>query len=242
MNQEFLHGASAVARYDEMSPLDRAIETYTNKAKKYYSALNRAENAPKDVREARKKELESIKKHLENERRLMETIVDVRARLEIYRETGRNTVRQVGESRIAAADRRNTLLAEEHHPTKVLEEFMRAVPMPKPSPNHTAHHIVPGKGRTVHSARARSRIHLFGIRINDPDNGVWLPSASKYTPHWSMPEALGHKQYHTEGYEKWVSMRLRNQSSEAFIRQELRIVALILEQNKLPSEARVKSK
>lgn len=129
MNQEFLHGASAVARYDEMSPLDRAIETYTNKAKKYYSALNRAENAPKDVREARKKELESIKKHLENERRLMETIVDVRARLEIYRETGRNTVRQVGESRIAAADRRNTLLAEEHQVVfKILCHFFNLYP------------------------------------------------------------------------------------------------------------------
>lgn len=113
--------------------------------------------------------------------------------------------------------------------------------MPKPSPQHTAHHIVPGKGRTVHSARARSRIHLFGIRINDPDNGVWLPSASKYTPNWSMPEALGHKQYHTEGYEKWVSMRLRNQSSETFARQELRMIALLLEQNKLPPEARIKS-
>jgi len=242
MSQEFLHGTSANARYDELSPLDRAIETYNGKAKKYFSDLNKAENSPKDVRDARKKELESIKKHLENERRLMETIVDVQARLEIYREAGRNSVRQTGESRTAGADKRNALLAEEHHPTKVLEEFMRAVPMPKPSSNHTAHHIVPGKGRTTHSARARSRIHLFGVRINDPDNGVWLPSASKFTPNWSMPDALGHKQYHTEGYEKWVSMRLRNQSSEIFIRQELRLIALILEQNKLPQEARAKSK
>lgn len=43
-------------------------------------------------------------------------------------------------------------------------------------------------------------------------------------------------------YEKWVSMRLRNQSSEIFLRQELRLIALILEQNKLPPEARAKSK
>jgi hypothetical protein len=242
MNQEFLHGTAVNARYDEMSPLDRAIETYNNKAKKYYSDLNKAEKAPKEVRDARKKQLESIKKHLENERRLMETIVDVRARLDAYREAGRNAVRQVGDSRTTGAERRNTLLSEEHHPTKVLEEFMRAVPMPKPSPNHTAHHIVPGKGRTVHAARARSRIHLFGIRINDPDNGVWLPSSSRFTPHWSMPDALGHKHYHTEGYEKWMSMRLRNQSSDVFIRQELRLIALILEQNKLPPEARAKSK
>lgn len=172
----------------------------------------------------------------------MEAIVDVQAKFHLYRETGRSAVRQVGESRAAGADKRNLLLAEEHHPTKVLEDFMRAVPIPKPSPHHTARHIVPGKGKTVDAARARSRIHLFGIRINDPDNGVWLPSAAKHTPNWSMPDALGHKQYHTEGYERWVSMRLRNQSSEVFIRQELRIIALLLEQNKLPPEARSKSK
>lgn len=52
MSQEILHGSRAAARYDEMSPLDRAIETYNHKAKKYFSALNKVENAPKDVREA----------------------------------------------------------------------------------------------------------------------------------------------------------------------------------------------
>lgn len=56
-----------------------------------------------------------------------------------------------------------------------------------------------------------------------------------------MPDALGHKQYHTEGYEKWVSMRLKNQSSQTFIRQELSIIALLLEKNKLSSGVRVKS-
>jgi len=56
---------------------------------------------------------------------------------------------------------------------------MRAVPVPKPSANHTAHHIVPGKGKTKGAVRARIRLHLYGIRINDPGNGVWLPTYSK---------------------------------------------------------------
>lgn len=236
----FLHGVPTSQRYDQMDVLDRAISSYSDKARRYFDQLNAAENAPKDVRERRKAELQEAKKHLENERRLMESIADVQARLELYRVYGRGAVHVAGESRTKASQREAELLAEEHHPTEILEEFMRAVPNPKPSSNHTAHHITPGKGKTKFAYRARVRMHLVGIRINDPDNGVWLPRYAKHTPHWSMPESLGHLQYHTEGYEKWVSDKLHMKSSEAFIRLELQLIAGLLQENKLPPQARKK--
>ncbi len=237
---EFIHGLRVMLRYDEMSPLDRAINNYYKQAKKYFDALNIAESSPEDIREMRKKELLKVKKHLERERRLMENIVDVQARLELYRVEGRKAVHKPGMPVADFKNKQNELQIEEYHPTGTLEKFMRAVPVPKPSKSHTAHHIVPGKGKTQYAYRARVRIHLFGVRINDPDNGVWLPSYAKHIPHWSMPESLGHLQYHTEGYERWVEKKLRNISGEEFIRMELRLLGLALQQNNLPPEARKK--
>ncbi|AQT61459.1 AHH domain-containing protein [Cellvibrio sp. PSBB023] len=238
----FLHGVSTDARYDEMSPLDRALEAYQHKAKKYFKKLNQLESAPQDVRERRKQELAAVKVHLEHERRLMESIADVQAQLEIYRDFGRQAIHVAGQSRADSSSRQNSMLAEEHHPTDQLEAFMRAVPNPKPSPNHTAHHITPGKGKTKFAYRARVRMHVLGVRINDPDNGVWLPRFAKHTPHWSMPEALGHLQYHTEGYEKWVADKLQGRSSESALRLELQLIGQRLQENNLPPETRKKNK
>jgi hypothetical protein len=158
----------------------------------------------------------------------MMVVADVQAGLDAYRAYGRGAAEGSGQSRSAAAEIRQNLLAEDHHPTGILEFFMRAVPNPKPSGQHTAHHIAPGKGRSKFAYRARVRLHTAGVRINDPDNGVWLPRKSSYTPHWSMSEALGHLQYHTNGYERWISDRLETKFGETFVRLELRIISQLL--------------
>lgn len=237
---DFQNGKSTFYRFDEMSPLDKAIANYERKAKRYFEEMNKAEGAPPDIRAKRKQELIAVKKHLENERRLMMVIADVQAGLDAYREFGRGAIEGPGQSRSAAAGRRKELLEEDHHPTDILERFMRAVPNPKPSGQHTAHHIAPGKGKTKFAYRARVKLHTAGVRINDPDNGVWLPRKASYTPHWSMPEALGHLQYHTNGYERWVSDRLETKFGDTFVRLELRIIGQLLQENRLPPEARKK--
>lgn len=106
----------------------------------------------------------------------MENIVDIQTKLELYRAEGRKAIHKPGMSVSDFKSKQTELQVEEHHRADALEKFMRAVPIPKPSRNHTAHHIVPGKGKTQYAYRARVRIHLFGVRINDPDNGVWLPT------------------------------------------------------------------
>lgn len=240
MEFEIKHGVRTFLRHDEMSPLERAIQNYEKKAAEYFRGLNANENALPDIREKRKRELDKIKRHLENERRLINVLADLQADLDAYREYGRGAVDKNGVSRSEALTRRGELLLEEHHPTETLEKYMRAVPDPKPSAQHTAHHIVPGKGKTRFAYRARVKLHTSGIRINDPDNGVWLPTKARHTPHWSMPQAKGHLQYHTLGYEQWIAARLETKFGELFIRQELRILARFLQENKLPPEARKK--
>lgn len=72
----FLHGISVSPRYHELSPLDRAINAFANKATHYFDQLNEAENAPRDVHEKREQQLQEAKAHQEHERRLLETIAD----------------------------------------------------------------------------------------------------------------------------------------------------------------------
>lgn len=74
-------------------------------------------------------------------------------------------------------------------------------------------------------------MHLNSIRINDPDNGVWLPANKKHTPHWSMPAAMGHLEYHTHKYEYKVAQRIRLRNTETQIRTELNIIGKQMQLN-----------
>ncbi len=234
---ETIQGLTVDQRYDEMSPLDRAIDKYSKQADKYFKELNDLENAPPDVREKRQKKLEEAKAFLEHERRFSELMASTQADLDSYRAVGRDATQG---TRSEVATKQLALASEEHHPTDVLEQFMRSVPMPKPSSTHTAHHIVPGRGKTKDANLARVHMHGYGVRINDPDNGVWLPRFKSHTPHWAMPDSKGHLQYHTHGYETWVRRKITRKSSEIFIRQELQIIGQLLQQNNIPDEARKK--
>ncbi len=228
------------AVYAYQSKIDSCIDQHKKQATKYYKEINKLENAPKDVQEERKEKLKEAHKWLEHERRLLETKTDVLAELAFYQERGRTAIKG---NRKEVSIKQEALLGEGHHQSgraTELEKYMRAVPIPKPSGNHTAHHIVPGKGKTKAAVRARIRIHLYGIRINDPSNGVWLPTYSKHTPHWSMPNSLGHLQYHTENYESWVLKKVRAKSGELPLKQELKMIGMMLQNNTLPPEARKK--
>lgn len=153
----------------------------------------------------------------------------IEAELEVYREEGRNAVNNRNEV--------NKLLAEEHHPTGLLEQNMRAEGEPKPGPKHTAHHIVPGSGMLKRvNARTRYHIHINGIRINDPANGVYLVSKDKYAPHWSMPHCAGHKKYHLHIYEEYLNNVLTVIQGEDYIKTKLQVIARILQANQ-PKEA-----
>ena len=233
-------GCEYETRYEYQSRIDTSIDQYKKQVDKYYKDFNEAQNAPKDVKEARKKKVEAAHEWLEHERRLLEVKVDVLAQLQLYQEQGRKATKG-GRSEVAI--KQEALLGDKHHQSGgavELEKYMRAVPVPKPSGDHTAHHIVPGKGKTLDANRARVRMHLFGIRINDPDNGVWLPRYARHTPHWSMPDSKGHLEYHTEGYESWVLKKLKVKSGELAIRHELKLIGQILQENNIPKEAQKK--
>tara|TARA_R110000868_G_scaffold377197_1_gene642480 strand:+ start:409 stop:921 length:513 start_codon:yes stop_codon:yes gene_type:complete len=162
----------------------------------------------------------------------------IQADLDNYRAEGRDATTG---SRADQVQKQKALLAEKHHPTDDLAKLMLAAGKAKPSNVHTAHHVVPGKGKvykTKEAHLARIHMHRYGIRINDPDNGVWLPMYKKHTPHWSMPQSLGHLEYHTKNHERCVERKIRLHTQENAIRSQLNTIGKLLQTNGLPDEAR----
>jgi len=198
---EYDHGRRITPHYHEMSPLERAIAGFEEKAKSYYRKTVAPANETPEQREEREKALDKALGHLKAQRLATLTQVQVQTRLEEYRaalQPGDGATRR--EKRVL----REAMALEKHHPTKVLAKFMRADGRPQPGPRFTAHHIVLGKGKTQYSAQARVDLHFHGIRINDPDNGVWMPRQKQDKGHWAMPHAAAHSEIHTHNYEHWV--------------------------------------
>jgi len=234
MKLEYLHGQRMTKLIHEMTPLEMAIHRYEEIAG---NTLDRYEKLAKvhftddktRIDKEREAELRDSLRFLELERLKLEKISDVQGQLAMYRASALKASHGTTMERSQAVRR---LELEEHHPTKNLEAFMRAEGVPKPSFKHSAHHIVPGKGKDqVINGRTRLHLHRYGIGINDPANGVYLLNKDKFTPHWSMPLSRGHKKYHTKQYEVWVSNRVRVLKNMDAIKTQLQIIGRILQQN-----------
>lgn len=209
----------------EMTPLEVAIAQFEKQAKAYYSKKQPAPTETPAKRLTREKELASALAHLKNERKRVLVLAQIQARLEAYQGWGRQK----------AAENPFELLEERHHPTTVLAHNMRADGRPQPS-----HHIVQGKGKHPRTTDVRLNLHLYGIRINDPDNGAWMPKTKADRGHWSMPSAPAHAEIHTFNYETWISFLLGSLEGEEVIRAALVRIRCLLRDGKQPKQVTAK--
>lgn len=225
MDIEYQNGRRVTKHLHEMTHLEAMIQDYEAKAKKFYSKRNASHLTDKK----RKEERDNALKHLHQEKRTIEALMSVQDQLDKYRETGEKATNGALKERVDAL---SIMQNENHHPTDVLEKYMRAEGAPKPSPLHTAHHIVPGKGKLpVVTGRTRMHLHANGIRINDPANGVYLVRRDREAPHWSMPSSRGHLKYHTHDYERWVAQRIQHFHDMDIIKTQLQVIGKILQEN-----------
>lgn len=230
------HGKRTKPLTFELSPLEAAIDRFGNQAYMFHKnkrILAEAINETHSERHARENKARQEYTHFEHERRLAISITDVQLQLELYQEKNRASQ---GEAAKQTKSRNSQMKNEKHHPTTLLANYMRADGRPKPSPKHTAHHIVPGKGRTKSTFRARIRLHSLGIGINDPDNGAWMVRYKENKGHWSMPEAKAHLEIHTNNYESWVERHIKLVSTEGSARTKLEYLRLILQSGTQPKE------
>lgn len=87
-----------------------------------------------------------------------------------------------------------------------LGKNMRASGKPKPNYRWDAHHIISG-GHTE-AAALRAVIALLKLRIDDPNNGVWLPKRTADTGENPYPRAVPHSRIHRQNYYDWLNESL----------------------------------
>jgi hypothetical protein len=114
-------------------------------------------------------------------------------------------------------------LREETHNSPRLGAHLRAVGKAKPDERCDAHAIVSGAHK--HAALARAMLAKYKIRIDDPDNGCWLPRRSKDTPHWAFTNAIPHSRIHRYNYYRWAWEVVRTATSEPVMRFTLQRIA-----------------
>lgn len=233
---EYAHGKRLTPLHHELeNEFERRLQQLKMKASVHYGKPP-PENETPDQKAKRLAQQKADFVHLEAEARHIETLGFVYARLESYQKTNRATP---GESLQDARARQKRLMKEAHHPIDILDSNMRAQGRPKPSPNHTAHHVAPGRGWTENANRARVRMHLYGLGINDGDNGAYMLKAKQFKPHhWFAPHAQAHKEIHTQNYELWVWHKIQKANSEADLRLNLRTIGNMLETGAQPKAVR----
>lgn len=119
---------------------------------------------------------------------------------------------------------------QESHDSKRLSRHMKAAGLTRP-PNVAAHAIV--SGGEPEARAARKILAKFRIRIDDPDNGVYLPRDSRFIPHEKMPDAANHAKIHTDEYYINITNVLSTATSEFECRVALKLIAKKLQDGTL---------
>ncbi|WP_370978596.1 AHH domain-containing protein [Agaribacterium sp. ZY112] len=229
---EYDHGKRVTPEVWELSPLDLSIEQYENRCKNYHYKKRRVSGETPEERDHRLGEMKKAKALLDLERGRIMSLLSVEGQLKQYRDEYKSIEDDF--DRIEAYD------AEDHHPTKVLENNLRLAGRAQPSPRFTAHHIVEGQGKLEITKDARLLLATHDIRINDPDNGVWMPRTDDDRGHWSMPNATPHSRIHTHNYERWVHGQIINLHSENEIRDKLTLIRVHLKNGTQPEKVTAK--
>lgn len=109
-------------------------------------------------------------------------------------------------------------LSTEKHSSVLLGEFMRAAQMARPGANWEAHHIVSGKHPEAEGSRGVLADDTIKIRIDDPDNGCWMPKTKADARSTRYPNAIGHNRIHRERYYEWIFNNIIAMPDDGLIR------------------------
>lgn len=227
-----------------LAPIERTIEAFEKAAREYHNlrlSKPRTSDQKKEIDKELKLRLADLKQRklmLTTEADIHDKVAKMQVDLNAYQERNRA---KAGESDDDADVRVSRLTEESHHPTKALRDNMFAIGDLPPDDNCACHHIVAGQGKSIidrktgkrkqsqNAIEARAILHFLGLGINDPSNGVYLPSSSDYIPHWRFPRALSHANIHTLAYEKMVNDKIKFLESELALRNQLAGLRSMLE-------------
>ncbi|BFM15465.1 hypothetical protein R50073_16480 [Maricurvus nonylphenolicus] len=133
--------------------------------------------------------------------------------------------------RAQAAQMSTQQLRDEQHVSSRLGAHLEEAGHLRPAKCH-AHALVAGKHQ--YAAILRALMARLGIRIDDSDNGCWLPENTAATPHPAFPKAVPHSRIHRYNYFFWLRFRLGSIRQEQPFRTTLQLTARHLQQGTQP--------
>jgi hypothetical protein len=108
------------------------------------------------------------------------------------------------EFRITGSEMSFLELSSEEHSSELLGKFMRANGMPRPGARWETHHLISGNHPEAEASRAIFADEDITMRIDDPDNGCWMPKTKADARPTLYPNAIGHNRIHRERYYNWI--------------------------------------
>jgi len=139
----------------------------------------------------------------------------------------------IAKYREAATSMTEEQLENEKHDSGRLGEFLDATVMRRPPRCH-AHAIV--SGHHDEAADLRLLLAIFGMRIDDPYNGCWLPENTAATPHPAFPKAVPHSRIHRFNYYFWLKARLNETTiqNHEYLKVALKLITQHLHEHTFP--------
>lgn len=139
--------------------------------------------------------------------------------------------------RAIAANMNADELEDEAHQSSILAHFMEITGDAKPHSKCHAHAIVSGAHR--YAAELRAILAWLKLRIDDPDNGCWLPENTAAKPHMPrrLQNAVPHSRIHRYNYYFWLNSLIdpETTSTQTNLRRTLNMVAARLQSGTQPT-------
>ncbi|WP_444945513.1 AHH domain-containing protein [Microbulbifer sp. VTAC004] len=127
-------------------------------------------------------------------------------------------------------------LEKEAHISQNLGERMALSNDSKPHPKCHAHAIV--SGAHPKAVTLRAVLAKFKLRIDDPDNGCWLPenTAAKMLMPRSLKDAVPHSRIHRNNYYFWLSsyIKMSITKDQSHLRFQLSMIENSLKTSSFP--------
>ncbi|MES2822938.1 MAG: AHH domain-containing protein [Pseudomonadota bacterium] len=146
-----------------------------------------------------------------------------------------NQARLVGKMasfRREGADMTPVQLFNEKHSSSLLGKHLRTSGIARPEAKWEAHHLISGKHPEAMSARLTLAEEDNKIRIDDPDNGAWMPKTKTDARPTIYPNAIGHNRIHRHLYYFWIENTISMMDDDLQIRSFLnRVRAQLLQGN-----------
>jgi hypothetical protein len=100
----------------------------------------------------------------------------------------------------------------------ILGKHLRVNGVSRPGAKWEAHHIVSSEHQEAVGARLLIAEDDIAIRLDDPDNGAWMPKTKADARPTIYPNAIGHNRIHRQLYYRWIENTITMMDDDNLVR------------------------